>query len=228
LCRCVEKDRNRRARSLGRFDRKDGRKKWSGGYVPPKTMSPTRSRRCAALCSAVSTAQPVLNHRHVSVPAGCCCTACVVCAWVRWFCIGSCVETRETHFFFSFWDAVQDAMSGELASERWSPAQRIRTILLSVISLLNEPNTSSPVSGMEPSVLDPNLSCSRHPIHASIARFLPSNGPEFRAMATLVLHTMLTVVLYPACSRRMWTRLSHTEPGKRARAPCIKPVLRLQ
>eukprot|EP00037_Helgoeca_nana_P031990 m.411592 g.411592 ORF g.411592 m.411592 type:complete len:246 (+) comp28698_c0_seq1:193-930(+) len=39
-----------------------------------------------------------------------------------------------------------DAMSGELASERWSPAQRIRTILLSVISLLNEPNTSSPAN----------------------------------------------------------------------------------
>ena len=37
-------------------------------------------------------------------------------------------------------------MSGELASERWSPAQRIRTILLSVISLLNEPNTSSPAN----------------------------------------------------------------------------------
>jgi len=40
----------------------------------------------------------------------------------------------------------EDEMSGELASERWSPAQRIRTILLSVISLLNEPNTSSPAN----------------------------------------------------------------------------------
>eukprot|EP00038_Savillea_parva_P006157 m.162053 g.162053 ORF g.162053 m.162053 type:complete len:247 (-) comp12137_c0_seq1:198-938(-) len=40
----------------------------------------------------------------------------------------------------------EDEMSGELASERWSPAQRVRTILLSVISLLNEPNTSSPAN----------------------------------------------------------------------------------
>lgn len=37
-----------------------------------------------------------------------------------------------------------DAQSGELPEERWSPAQRIRTIVLSVISLLNEPNTQSP------------------------------------------------------------------------------------
>lgn len=38
----------------------------------------------------------------------------------------------------------EDATSGELPEERWSPAQRVRTILLSVISLLNEPNTFSP------------------------------------------------------------------------------------
>lgn len=37
-----------------------------------------------------------------------------------------------------------DEQSGELPEERWSPAQRVRTIVLSVISLLNEPNTSSP------------------------------------------------------------------------------------
>lgn len=39
-----------------------------------------------------------------------------------------------------------DAMSGELASERWNPTQNVRTILLSVISMLNEPNTSSPAN----------------------------------------------------------------------------------
>ena len=37
-----------------------------------------------------------------------------------------------------------DDQSGELPEERWSPAQRVRTIVLSVISLLNEPNISSP------------------------------------------------------------------------------------
>jgi ubiquitin-conjugating enzyme E2 R len=41
---------------------------------------------------------------------------------------------------------VDDPHSGELASERWNPTQNVRTILLSVISLLNEPNTSSPAN----------------------------------------------------------------------------------
>ena len=39
---------------------------------------------------------------------------------------------------------VDDPQSGELPSERWNPTQNVRTILLSVISLLNEPNTFSP------------------------------------------------------------------------------------
>ncbi|UXI15502.1 deoxyribodipyrimidine photolyase [Sarcoptes scabiei] len=41
---------------------------------------------------------------------------------------------------------VEDPQSGELACERWNPTQNVRTILLSVISLLNEPNTSSPAN----------------------------------------------------------------------------------
>lgn len=39
-----------------------------------------------------------------------------------------------------------DPMSGELASERWRPAQTVTTILLSVISMLNAPNFSSPAN----------------------------------------------------------------------------------
>jgi len=39
-----------------------------------------------------------------------------------------------------------DAMSGEHADERWNPTQSVRTILLSVISLLSEPNISSPAN----------------------------------------------------------------------------------
>lgn len=38
----------------------------------------------------------------------------------------------------------EDEQSGELPEERWNPAQRVRTIVLSVVSLLNEPNTFSP------------------------------------------------------------------------------------
>ncbi|CAH8828372.1 unnamed protein product [Trichobilharzia szidati] len=36
-----------------------------------------------------------------------------------------------------------DPQSGELPSERWNPTQNVRTVLLSVISLLNEPNIHS-------------------------------------------------------------------------------------
>jgi len=39
-----------------------------------------------------------------------------------------------------------DPMSGELASERWNPTQSVSTVLLSVISMLNEPNISSPAN----------------------------------------------------------------------------------
>jgi ubiquitin-conjugating enzyme E2 R len=41
---------------------------------------------------------------------------------------------------------VDDPHSGEMACERWNPTQSVRTILMSVISLLNEPNTSSPAN----------------------------------------------------------------------------------
>jgi len=41
---------------------------------------------------------------------------------------------------------VDDPQSGELPQERWNPTQTVRTILLSVISLLNEPNTFSPAN----------------------------------------------------------------------------------
>ena len=37
-------------------------------------------------------------------------------------------------------------MSGELASERWSPAQRVETVLLSIISLLDDAEINSPAN----------------------------------------------------------------------------------
>jgi ubiquitin-conjugating enzyme E2 R len=40
----------------------------------------------------------------------------------------------------------EDERSGEKACERWSVAQNVRSILLSIISMLNEPNTSSPAN----------------------------------------------------------------------------------
>lgn len=40
----------------------------------------------------------------------------------------------------------EDAMSGELAEERWLPTQSVTTIVLSLMSLLNDPNCSSPAN----------------------------------------------------------------------------------
>eukprot|EP01112_Ceratiomyxa_fruticulosa_P020994 TRINITY_DN7299_c0_g1_i1.p1 TRINITY_DN7299_c0_g1~~TRINITY_DN7299_c0_g1_i1.p1 ORF type:complete len:378 (-),score=119.59 TRINITY_DN7299_c0_g1_i1:118-1251(-) len=40
----------------------------------------------------------------------------------------------------------EDDMSGERAGERWLPTQTVSSIMLSVISLLNDPNTSSPAN----------------------------------------------------------------------------------
>jgi ubiquitin-conjugating enzyme E2 R len=39
-----------------------------------------------------------------------------------------------------------DEMSGELAAERWSPVQRVETVLLSVLSLLDDAEISSPAN----------------------------------------------------------------------------------
>lgn len=39
-----------------------------------------------------------------------------------------------------------DPMSGELASERWRPTQNVQSILLSVISMIADPNCSSPAN----------------------------------------------------------------------------------
>ena len=40
----------------------------------------------------------------------------------------------------------EDAMSGELASERWSPVQRIESVLISILSLLDDAEVSSPAN----------------------------------------------------------------------------------
>ena len=40
----------------------------------------------------------------------------------------------------------EDEMSGELAAERWSPAQRVESVLLSIMSLLDDAEPSSPAN----------------------------------------------------------------------------------
>ena len=39
-----------------------------------------------------------------------------------------------------------DAMSGESADERWRPILGVEAVLLSVISMMNDPNISSPAN----------------------------------------------------------------------------------
>ncbi|CBY00955.1 hypothetical protein LEMA_P020850.1 [Plenodomus lingam JN3] len=39
-----------------------------------------------------------------------------------------------------------DAMSGETAAERWSPVQRVETVLISILSLLDDAEVSSPAN----------------------------------------------------------------------------------
>ena len=40
----------------------------------------------------------------------------------------------------------EDAMSGELPEERWLPTQTIPTIVLSIMSMINDPNIESPAN----------------------------------------------------------------------------------
>ena len=40
----------------------------------------------------------------------------------------------------------EDEMSGELAAERWSPVQRVESVLVSIISLLDDAEPSSPAN----------------------------------------------------------------------------------
>ncbi|KAJ5191641.1 uncharacterized protein N7498_010626 [Penicillium cinerascens] len=40
----------------------------------------------------------------------------------------------------------EDEMSGELAAERWSPAQRVESVLISILSLLDDAEISSPAN----------------------------------------------------------------------------------
>jgi len=51
---------------------------------------------------------------------------------------------------------VADEMSGELPEERWLPTQTVSTVLLSVISMLGDPNYSSPAN------VDASVECRRN------------------------------------------------------------------
>jgi len=52
----------------------------------------------------------------------------------------------------------EDEMSGELAAERWSPVQRVESVLISVLSLLDDAEVSSPANVDAGVMLRKNLS----------------------------------------------------------------------
>jgi ubiquitin-conjugating enzyme E2 R len=52
---------------------------------------------------------------------------------------------------------VDDPMSGELPQERWLPTQTVSTIILSVLSILGDPNFSSPAN------VDASVECKQQP-----------------------------------------------------------------
>lgn len=90
---------------------------------------------------------------------------------------------------------VDDPQSGELPCERWNPTQNVRTILLSVISLLNEPNTYSPAN-VDASVMyrrwrDSQVSPGSVPI---ISRHLRSN----------ITHRVRTMSIRTSYGNRRW------------------------
>ncbi|MCJ1300832.1 hypothetical protein MMC08_003631 [Hypocenomyce scalaris] len=51
----------------------------------------------------------------------------------------------------------EDEMSGESAAERWSPAQRVESVLLSILSLLDDAEVSSPAN------VDAGVMLRKHP-----------------------------------------------------------------
>lgn len=90
---------------------------------------------------------------------------------------------------------VDDPQSGELPCERWNPTQNVRTILLSVISLLNEPNTYSPAN-VDASVMyrrwrDSQVSLGSVPI---VSRHLRSN----------ITHRVRTMSIRTSYGNKRW------------------------
>jgi hypothetical protein len=70
----------------------------------------------------------------------------------------------------------EDEMSGEFASERWLPTQSVSSVLLSVISMLSDPNPSSPAN-VDASVRSPFL-LSHYPPHLRHSQLPPGDVDE--------------------------------------------------
>ena len=67
---------------------------------------------------------------------------------------------------------------GELPGERWNPTQSVRTVLLSIISILNDPNTYSPAN-VDASVAFRNWKEGKDNKYKDVIQKQVSFNPEF-------------------------------------------------
>lgn len=70
-------------------------------------------------------------------------------------------------------------MSGELAAERWSPAQRVESVLISILSLLDDAEVSSPANVDAAVMLRTNPEDFRSMVKAQVKESRKSTPPGF-------------------------------------------------
>uniref|UniRef100_A0A8B9LPC1 E2 ubiquitin-conjugating enzyme n=1 Tax=Astyanax mexicanus TaxID=7994 RepID=A0A8B9LPC1_ASTMX len=125
---------------------------------------------------------------------------------------------------------VDDPQSGELPSERWNPTQNVRTILLSVISLLNEPNTFSPAN-VDASVMFRKWRDSKGK-DKEYAEIIRNRRRDVRNQAGQHLSTLLTLVgafEQPFDSgQRFWTGVKRYEKTPLLTVGCFNTGKRLE
>ncbi|KAJ5573699.1 ubiquitin-conjugating enzyme/RWD-like protein [Penicillium hispanicum] len=77
-----------------------------------------------------------------------------------------------------------DEMSGELAAERWSPAQRVESVLISILSLLDDAEVSSPANVDAAVMLRNNPTKYRSIVQSNVEKSRELAPPGFRMPAT--------------------------------------------
>lgn len=78
-------------------------------------------------------------------------------------------------------------MSGETAAERWSPAQRAESVLISILSLLDDPECSSPANVEAGVMLRKNPGCFRQRVMKDVEASKAHIPPGFE-MPTERIH----------------------------------------
>ncbi|CEJ60476.1 Putative Ubiquitin carrier protein [Penicillium brasilianum] len=73
----------------------------------------------------------------------------------------------------------EDEMSGESAAERWSPAQRVESVLISILSLLDDAECSSPANVDAAVMFRTNLTQYRSIVKAQVEASKANRPPGF-------------------------------------------------